>query len=58
MAAVPKGTLVGFETFGTTGITSSTSTFPDGAAAPAYLHQERGVGGEIEISVPNPRKGG
>jgi hypothetical protein len=55
---VPKGTLVGFETFGTTGITSSTSTFPDGAAAPPYLHQESGIAGSIGISVPNTRNGG
>jgi len=55
---VPKGTLVGFETFGTTGIASSTSKFPDGAFAPHYLHQESGVGSSIEYrgtNTPNAR---
>ena len=54
---VPKGALVGFETFGTTGITSSTSTFPDGASAPPYLHQENGGCCNVEISGPNTRSG-
>ncbi len=31
---IPKGTLVGSTTFGTTGIAPSTTTFPDGSSAP------------------------
>jgi hypothetical protein len=33
---IPKGTLVGSMTFGTTGIAASTTTYPDGRSAPPY----------------------
>jgi hypothetical protein len=56
--SIPKGTLVGFETFGTIGITSSTSTFPDGASAPAYQHQAATNSGPLEFSGTNSRNGG
>jgi hypothetical protein len=45
---VPKGTQVGFETFGTTGVTSSTSIFPDGASAPDNQNQA------ATNSIPSP----
>jgi hypothetical protein len=33
---IPKGTLLSSETFGTTGVVSSTTTYPDGRPAPPY----------------------
>jgi hypothetical protein len=36
---IPKGTLVGFQTYGTTGVTSSLTKFPDGKPAPAFHTQ-------------------
>jgi hypothetical protein len=33
---IPKGTVVSTETFGVTGITASTNTYPDGRPAPPY----------------------
>lgn len=35
-ADIPTGTVLGTETFGTTGITASTSSYPDGTSAPTY----------------------
>jgi hypothetical protein len=55
---VPKGTLVGFETFDTTGIASSISEFPNGASAPPYLHEESAAGGSVAYSGTNARNAG
>ena len=47
---IPKGTLVGSMTFGTTGITSSTTTYPDGRTTPRY-HGDSATSG---FPIPSP----
>jgi hypothetical protein len=49
---VPKGTLINFTTYGTTGVTSSITRLPDGAEVPLTSEQTSNADGSGALYVP------